>query len=69
MSACDPTTKYVEVKQQIPDNLLTPVVIKQRRVDGLRDVGLILADYKEGLDRANEQIKAIGCIVREISPC
>jgi hypothetical protein len=67
LSACDPTIEYVEVKQQIPESLLAPVIIPQRPVEKLTDVGLVLADYKEGLDKANEQIAAIGCIVNK--PC
>ena len=67
LSACDLPTEYVEVKQQIPESLLAPVVIQPRPVEKLTDVGLVLADYKEGLDKANEQIVAIGCIVN--NPC
>ena len=46
----------------IPKQLRTPVEVEPRPIDGLKDVGLVLADYTEALGTANGRIEAIDCI-------
>ncbi|MFY0633695.1 MAG: hypothetical protein JXQ91_07780 [Vannielia sp.] len=58
-----PTIEYVRVTPDVPDELRQPVEPPKRRVEGLKDVGLVLADQAEALDKANGQIGAIDCIL------
>lgn len=47
----------------VSPELRAPVVVTPRPVEVLGDVGLILADHVEALDRANGQIAAIDKIL------
>lgn len=58
-----PTVEYVRVTPEVPEDLRQPVEPPKRKVEGLKDVGLVLADQSEALDKANGQIKAIDCIL------
>lgn len=63
-SGCaQPTIEYVRVTPDVPAELRQPVEPPKRRVEGLQDVGLVLADQAQALDRANGQIAAIDCIL------
>ncbi|MGB1388641.1 MAG: hypothetical protein ACPG61_07115 [Paracoccaceae bacterium] len=50
----------------IPADLRQPVVVPVRDVVSLGDVGLVLTDHVEALDRANGQIAAMDCIIGQV---
>lgn len=55
--------EYIEVTPLVPPELRKPVEPPQRQVEGIKDVGLVLADQAEALDKANGQITSIDCIL------
>ncbi|WP_420415847.1 hypothetical protein [Marinovum algicola] len=48
---------------EVPEALLAPNVVPERRVSGLKSVGLILADHVEALEAGNADKAAIRCIL------
>lgn len=63
LAGCAPTTEYVEIPVDVPRDLRTPHDVKPRAVDGLKDVGLVLADYVEGYEANRGKVVAIDCIL------
>lgn len=65
MAGCaqEPTIEYVRVVPDVPQQLREPVEVEPRPVEGLKSVGLILADHVEALDAANGRIFSINCIL------
>lgn len=66
--------EYVNVIPDVPSDLRQPVAVPQREASTLKDVGLILADHVEALDKANGKIIATDCILTaaetgEEAPC
>jgi len=59
----EPAVEYVEIPRPVPAALLEPVAVPSRPAQTLKDVGLILTDHVQALDRANGQIGAIKCIL------
>lgn len=55
--------EWIRVTPDVPAELRQPVEPPKRKVAGLKDVGLVLADQAEALDKANGQIAAIDCIL------
>tara|TARA_Y100001963_G_scaffold73574_2_gene102319 strand:- start:16194 stop:16397 length:204 start_codon:yes stop_codon:yes gene_type:complete len=47
----------------VPEALRQPVTVPERRAETLADVGVILTDHVQALDRANGQIIATDCIL------
>ena len=67
LTACStskPVTRLEYVKQQIPDHLLRPVVVKCEDGKTSRALGECALALKSGLNRANSQIEAIAEVVR-----
>lgn len=70
LSACSAPEVRVEtrlVAAEIPAQLLEPVSVPDRPVETLADVGLVLADHVEALDKANGQIVSIRSILKGIN--
>lgn len=65
MAACQTQIEYVRVTPDVPKDLRTPEEVPERKVDTLKDVGLVLTDHVEALDRANGKIAAVDCILTE----
>lgn len=55
-------TEYVYTVPDLPADLRTTVEVPERKAETLADVGVILADHVEALDRANGKIRATDCI-------
>lgn len=64
ISGCEPTkTETVYIVPVVPEELRTPVEVKDREAKTLKDVGLILADHVEALETANDKIVTTDCIL------
>lgn len=63
LAACGETavrTEYVPL--EIPAPLLQPEIVEPREVVTVKDVGGLVVDQAEALDRANGKITSIACI-------
>ncbi|MEP4195992.1 MAG: hypothetical protein ABJL99_10195 [Aliishimia sp.] len=56
-------TEYVATDTPVPPELVRQVEVKSRKVAGLKDVTLVVADLKEGLEVANGRLNAVACIL------
>ena len=63
--SCPPRIEYVEVRLEIPADLLTPVPISDYRPETWRDVGKLATLHLESAQAANAKIEAIAEIVAQ----
>ena len=61
--ACEPEARTEILIPKVPNDLRTPEPKPDRQADSLKDVGLLLIDYDETLDRANGKIEDIDAIL------
>lgn len=63
IASCTVETEYRNIVPDVPAALRQPVKVPDRKAETLADVGVILTDHVEALDRANGQISTIDCIL------
>lgn len=63
IASCTPKIEYRNIVPEVPEALRQPVKVPERRAETLADVGVILTDHVQALDRANGQIIATDCIL------
>lgn len=63
VASCTPKIEYRNIVPDVPETLRQPVTVPERRAETLADVGVILTDHVQALDRANGQIIATDCIL------
>ena len=63
VASCTPRIEYRNIVPDVPEPLRQPVTVPERRAETLADVGVILTDHVQALDRANGQIIATDCIL------
>lgn len=61
-SCLPPQTVTQIVATDIPDELTDELTVKPRAVRNLEDIGLVLADHVEVVDKANVDRAAVRCI-------
>ncbi|MEL6809017.1 MAG: hypothetical protein AAFO97_14675 [Pseudomonadota bacterium] len=57
-----PRPELVPVKTEIPAELIEDVAVPRRPVRSVEDLGVVLADQKRAIERANTQFAALRCI-------
>ena len=62
-SCTEQASTLVPIVPVVPSELRTQVVVPERVVNSLADVGVVLADHVQALDKANGQISATDCIL------
>ena len=64
LTACvKPTIEYVEVRPDVPAELLTPCVISDRAVKTWRELAVLTTEHLRSAECANSKIEAVAVIV------
>ena len=64
VAACTPKIEYVEVRPDVPADLLRPVPISERKVETYRDLAILATEHLNSAQLANAKIEATAEILK-----